>query len=108
MLQIAIQPDKIAKLCERWFIAELAVFGSAIREDFRADSDVDFLVTFEEDANVSLFDFVNIIAELEAITGRSVDFVEKQAIKNPYRRQSILSNYEVIYESPKKPTSVGV
>ncbi|MCH7472796.1 nucleotidyltransferase domain-containing protein [bacterium] len=99
MLQIELPLDEIAALCRKWRIIELAVFGSAIRDDFRPDSDVDFLVTFEDGAPWSLWDFVIIIDELKIITRRDVDFVEKGAIKNPFRRKSILSDYEVIFDA---------
>lgn len=37
--------------------------------------------------------------ELEAIFGRKVDLVEKDAIRNPFRKQAILAAHEVIYEA---------
>ena len=45
-LPIEIPRDKLAEICERFEVAELSVFGSILRQDFRSDSDVDFLVTF--------------------------------------------------------------
>ena len=45
-----IPSDQLAEFCRRWKVAELALFGSALREDFRPDSDVDLLVTFSPDA----------------------------------------------------------
>ncbi len=46
----------------------------------------------------SLFDLVDMIDELKAILGRDVDLVEKSAIRNPFRRDSILRAHEVVYE----------
>jgi len=48
--RIVIPKERIADFCRRWKITELALFGSVLREDFRADSDVDVLVTFAPDA----------------------------------------------------------
>jgi len=75
----------------------MSVFGSALREDFGPDSDIDFLVTFLEQARWSLFDWVEMIDELKKITGRDVDLVERDSLRNPFRRRSILAGMEVIY-----------
>lgn len=47
---LEIPQDRIADLCRRWKITELALFGSALRDDFRPESDVDVLVTFASEA----------------------------------------------------------
>ncbi len=96
-LQIDIPKDKIAEFCRRWRVKEMAIFGSALGDDFRPDSDVDVLVVFQEDAAWSLFDHMKAEEELKHILGREVDLVEKKAIRNPFRRYHILSHHEVIY-----------
>jgi predicted nucleotidyltransferase len=50
-----------------------------------------------DDAEWGLFDFVDMIDELKAIFGRKVDLVEKDSLRNPFRRQAILTGNEVIY-----------
>jgi len=92
-----IPGDKISSFCRRWKVKELSLFGSALRSDFRSDSDVDVLVSFFEDARWSLFDLVNMADELAGVFGRPVDLVEKEALRNPYRRESILSTRKIIY-----------
>ncbi len=92
-----IPGDKISSFCRRWKVKELSLFGSALRSDFRSDSDVDVLVSFFEDARWSLFDLVNMADELSSVLGRPVDLVEKEALRNPYRRESILSTRKIIY-----------
>jgi predicted nucleotidyltransferase len=96
-VKIDISSDEIAQFCRSWQIKELSIFGSALREDFRPDSDVDVLVAFDEKARWSLFDLMRAERELEQIFGREVDLVEKKAVRNPFRRQHILSHHEVIY-----------
>ena len=96
-VQLHIDRDKIASFCRRWKIIELALFGSVVREDFQPDSDVDVLVSFSDDAQWSLLDMVDIRDELKDIFAREVDLVEKQALRNPFRRHSILTGKEVIY-----------
>ena len=99
MLKIDLPKQKIAALCEEWKITELAVFGSMLHEDFGTDSDIDLLVTFAKDSGVTMFDLVYLRDAFAEVFGRSVDLVEKRAIKNPYRQKTILNNYEVIYET---------
>jgi predicted nucleotidyltransferase len=95
--KIKVPKDKIADFCRRWKVAELALFGSALRQDFSPDSDVDILVNFTRDADWDLFDWVNMINELKEIFGHEVDLVEKPALRNPFRRHAILTTREVIY-----------
>jgi uncharacterized protein len=89
--------DQIVDFCQRWQITELALFGSALREDFRPDSDIDVLVTFTPDAPYSIFDLVHMENELHGIFGRDVDLVEKAGLRNPYRRHEILKTCQVVY-----------
>jgi uncharacterized protein len=93
------QSEQIERICQRWKITEFSLFGSILREDFRPDSDVDILVTFEDDNGWSLFDVMNLQRELEAIVGRPVDLLEKRDLKNPFRRSEILKTHQVIYAS---------
>ena len=97
MSRIPIDLEKIADFCRRWKIKEMSLFGSVLRDDFGPESDIDILVSFFEDAHWSLFDWVDMIEELKRITGREVDLVERGAIRNPFRRQAILANNEIIY-----------
>jgi len=97
MHHLNVPQDEIDSFCRRWRVAELAVFGSVLREDFRPDSDVDVLVSFGPDARWSLFDFVTMQDELEALFGRPVDLVEKEGLRNPFRRHAILSSQKVLY-----------
>jgi hypothetical protein len=95
--RLEIPHEAIAEFCRKWKVKELAIFGSALGNDFRPDSDVDVLVVFEDDAKWDLFDHMRAEDELERIFGRELDLVEKRAITNPFRRYHILRNHEVIY-----------
>lgn len=94
---IDISEIRLAELCRKWKVKELSLFGSILRDDFGADSDVDVLVVFQPDAPWSMWDLMDMKAELEAFFGRSVDLVEKEALRNPWRKRQILSTYEVVY-----------
>ena len=88
---------KIAEFCKRWSIIEFSVFGSVLREDFRPDSDIDVLVSIDPKAHIGLFEIAQMQIELENLFKRSVDLVEKEGLRNPYRRREILSTAQLIY-----------
>ena len=98
--RIDIDMEKIATFCRKWKIAELALFGSVLRDDFRPDSDVDVLVRFLPDSHISLFDLVDIEDDLTRMLGRKVDVVCREGIEKSYnqiRKQAILDSAEVLY-----------
>ena len=94
---IEIPTREVEEFCRKWRIQELALFGSALREDFRADSDIDVLATFAGNANWSVFDHARMSEELSNLLGRRVDIVEPPTLSNPFRRHEILSTRKVIY-----------
>ncbi len=75
----------------------MSLFGSALGDDFRPDSDVDVLVSFDPGADWSLLDLAGMRDELAALVGRDVDLVEQEALKNPFRRAAILKSKRVLY-----------
>jgi predicted nucleotidyltransferase len=97
---IEIPKEQIVDFCQRWKITEFALFGSVLRDDFRPDSDIDVLATFEPDFQLTLLKLMQMEEELEAIFERQVDFVSKGAIEqslNYLRRKAILNSAQVIY-----------
>ncbi|MBI4949029.1 MAG: nucleotidyltransferase domain-containing protein [Deltaproteobacteria bacterium] len=97
---IDIPKEKIAEFCRRWKVREFALFGSVLRDDFRPDSDIDILVTFEDDARHTLFDHVHMEDDLRIIFGRNVDLVSRRGVessRNYIRRTAILSSAEIVY-----------
>ena len=99
-LKIDIPRDRIEAFCRRWKIVELSLFGSALRDDYGPDSDVDVLVSFAPEANWTLFDLVHMEDELAQIFRRSVDLVLKSGIErseNWIRKRAILESAQVVY-----------
>jgi len=94
---VEFDTDKIAAFCRKWNVQELSLFGSVLRDDFRADSDIDVLVAISRDAQTSYWDWPEMTAELELIFGRKVDLVARDGVRNPIRRREILNNREVIH-----------
>jgi predicted nucleotidyltransferase len=100
--EIPIPTEELDEFCRRWKIAELRVFGSALRDDFRPNSDLDLLVSFTSDADWSLIDHVAMEEEITGIVGRKVDLVSQRAIErssNWIRRKAILESAEPYFTS---------
>ncbi len=82
---VRLDEAAIAVVCERFGVARLRMFGSALREDFDPKtSDVDFLVDFDDDAEATVAALLSLRRELEAVVGRRVDLVDAHVIRNPY------------------------
>ena len=89
--------DDIIVICKKYHIIELSIFGSSLRDDFNKNSDIDFLVSFENNSNITLFDIMELENEFSKLLNLEVDIVEKESLKNPIRKNKILSTREIIY-----------
>ncbi len=94
--QLDLSPEAIEDFCRRWAISELALFGSVLRPDFSAGSDVDVLVTFAPEARWSLLDFVAMRDELSSSSMSRNQPASTSARASPNRREgSSVSSVEV-------------
>lgn len=93
----SLDVDAISRAVERHGVAQLPLFGSAVRGGLTADSDVDFLVDFLPDREDPFKDFSDLRDELCRVVGREVDLVVKRAIRNPYFRDAALAQAETVY-----------
>ena len=101
-LRLELDPDGVSAFCTRWKVAELAVFGSVTRDDFRADSDLDVLVSPEPGVVWSLMDLGAMREDLIELSGRPVDLLVRRAVEaspNWIRRKAILESAEVLFAS---------
>ena len=97
--RVLATPAAIAEFCKRWRVAELSLFGFALKDDYRRDSDIDVLVEFAPDG-VPGIEFVTMAAELSRLLGRQADVLTRSAVErsqNYIRRREILESAEVIY-----------
>jgi len=94
---IFLEYNDVIKICKKYFISELSIFGSSIRDDFTDKSDVDILVSFTLNSRITLFDIIELENEFKKILGKEVDVVEKESLKNPIRKNKILESREIIY-----------
>lgn len=93
---VTLPAERIAEICRRYQVRELAVFGSATRGDTRPDSDIDLLVEFQPDARIGLFEFAAVERELAELLTRKVDLVSKRGLK-PRVRPHVLRDAIVVY-----------
>ena len=94
---IFLNHNDVIHLCKKYSINELSIFGSSIRDDFTPNSDIDILVSFTKGSEISLFDIMDLEKEFSQLLGKEVDIVEKESLKNPIRKNKILSTREIIY-----------
>jgi predicted nucleotidyltransferase len=95
-IQVEIPQKKIESFCKRHHIRRLSLFGSVLRADFRADSDVDVLVEFDPAHVPGLIRLAGMEFELSEILGRKVDIRTAQDLSR-YFRQEVLNSAEVQY-----------
>jgi len=90
--------ERIADFCRKRHIRRLAVFGSALRSDFRSDSDIDLLVEFEPGHTPGLFGIARMERELsDLLEGRKTDLRTPQDLSR-YFRQEVVEQAEVLYQ----------
>src|SRR5258708_13161616 len=97
---IQLNSQAIHSFCRKWRINELSVFGSILRDDFRPDSDIDFLVTYDENAEWDLSNHVQMQEKLGELVGRPVDLLTRYAVEtdpNCIFRSAVLSSLKQIY-----------
>ena len=102
ILSELVDPAKLKTFCDKWKIAEFALFGSVLRDDFRPDSDLDVLVDFATDGEWTLLNLVQMEDELKVLFGRDVDLVLRKTMerhKNIERRDRILGSARTVYVS---------
>lgn len=91
--------SELIDLCDRYGVRRLALFGSALRDDFDPGrSDLDLLVEFpstspQEHAEA----YFGLLENLESLFGRRVDLLELGAVRNPYLRREIEEQQETLY-----------
>lgn len=96
--QIEVARSELRELAKRFHIRRLHLFGSAARDELKADSDIDLLVEFEENHTPSMGGMDEITRAFERLfDGRKIDIATPSIMKNPYRRQAIERDMEELY-----------
>ena len=94
---ISIQKDKIADFCKKHHIQRLAIYGSALRSDFKLESDIDVLVDFTPGHTPGFFKLIKMESELSVLFGgRKVEIRTPQDLSK-YFRKKVVESAEVQY-----------
>jgi hypothetical protein len=94
---LGVSRDCLAQFCEKYGIRRLAILGSALRGDFRPESDIDLLVEFYPDRVPSLFEMARMERELSVLFGgRRVDSRTPKDLSR-YFREQVLAEAQVQY-----------
>ena len=93
---IDLSENELSAFCRKHRIARLALFGSVLRDDFRADSDVDVLVVFEPGVRIGFMALARMQRELSELLQRPVDLVPESGLK-PLIRDDVLNSAEIVY-----------
>jgi len=86
---VCFRGEPLAGLCRSHGVSRLSVFGSILRDDFRAESDVDMLVEFMPSRIPTLISIAQLEDELGALIGRKVDLRTPREISRHFREKLI-------------------
>jgi predicted nucleotidyltransferase len=89
--------EKLAEICRKNDIVFMAMFGSFVRGEQNARSDVDVAIEFDTSKGKSLLDLINVEDELRRIFKRKVDLGIFSSL-NPYIMEDVKKEMRVIYE----------
>ena len=90
--------ERIKELCKEFKVKNFSVFGSVLTDNFSTDSDIDFLVDFNENDPIKYTDlYFQLKDNLEQILKREIDLLEERGIKNSFLRKEIESTKVLIY-----------
>jgi uncharacterized protein len=90
--------ERIKQLCKEYKVKNFSVFGSVLTDNFSSDSDIDFVVDFEENDPIKYTDlYFQLKEELEKILNQKIDLIEERAVKNSFFRKEIDESKVVLY-----------
>ena len=90
--------EQIKQLCKEFRVKNLSVFGSVLTDNFSSDSDIDFVVDFDENDPIKYTDlYFQLKDKLEQVLKRQIDLIEERGIKNSFFRKEINESKVVIY-----------
>lgn len=106
---IEARRDELEKLCLRYGVARLSLFGSAATGRFaEASSDLDFLVELVDRQPTGSYAerHIGLAEELERLFGRHVDLITEESVRNPYFRRELEATRQLVYGQPREEAAV--
>ena len=93
--------DEIKQICSQLGVKSLYVFGSATGDEFNAESDLDFLISFDENLTIEQYtnNYFELHYRLKDLFGRPVDIVTERSLSNPFFIESVNQSKRMVYQS---------
>lgn len=104
--RVQARPEELEKVCRRYHVAKLSLFGSALGEDFGPQSDLDVLVEFEP-GRAPGFEFVSLQRELSELFGYSVDLHTYHSLSRYFRDDVVRQSRTIFDASESKEANVS-
>ena len=95
--KIEINEKLLIQIAQNFRVKEMYFFGSVLGNDFNEKSDIDIMITFQNDVHYSCFELFELCEKFKAALNRPINLIEKESLKNPYRRNGILKTARRIY-----------
>lgn len=91
--------NELKKLCEKYKVNSMYLFGSAISSNFNEASDLDFLIDFEENISIKEYtdNYFELHYQLQALFNRNIDLVTQKSLSNPFFIANINETKHLIY-----------
>lgn len=91
--------NELKKLCEKYKVNSMYLFGSAINSNFNETSDLDFLIDFEENISIKEYtdNYFELHYQLQALFNRNIDLVTQKSLSNPFFIANINETKHLIY-----------
>ena len=91
--------DKLIKLCKKYDVEKMYVFGSASTGIFKDTSDIDILISFKEDISIDKYtdNYFDLHNKLKDLFNRKVDLITENSLSNPYFKESIEETKKLLY-----------
>jgi predicted nucleotidyltransferase len=93
---VDLEEKMLAAFCSKHSITKMSLFGSILTDRFGPESDVDFLVEFDPNRRVSLFDIGGMVTELTELLGRDAD-LRTYGDLSVYFRDDVVRSARVVY-----------
>lgn len=106
---LQVKQPELAELCRKFGVERLYVFGSAVSDEFSAQtSDIDFLVRMagRQPTGAYADRYLNLAEALERLFGRRVDLVTEESIRNPHFRREVEATRQLVYEQSLEQAAV--
>lgn len=91
----------LKKLCRKYQVQRMYVFGSAGLDRFTDTSDLDFLISFSPELSITEYteNYFSLHEELENLFNRKIDLITERSLSNPYFIQNIEASRQLLYEA---------